>query len=678
MQKSSLLTNSSCVLYLGTIPYNWDVEIIKSVVCGSGPVVDVRCMMDNASKNKGFCFVEYATPLDAQRALRLLSQIKIEGRKKLRIEISKEGLRNPTPGAKPELQLNRNYLPSNVILPPEMLMNNPQPQPQQNQQQQQQQPQQQLPLQQQQQQQFIQRSLLNQNPQSQQQQPQFNSPNDLIAAVSSSPQLQQIVTQLISNGMDINQITTVIQQFTSNNGVKNPLQPQSQPPQQQQQFMGNNQFQPIPTNTVNPNNQQHNENNPIGGIILPQQDNTTQLNHNQQPQQGNLGIPHHLMNASQYLAMNPQQHFLQQQQQQMHGQIPQQQQPQQIPPISTSPLAIKDKVSETLSTIAPGVLIELLTELKITLNGPQPNAGKAAQILHENPKLAVAAGQALLLMGIIDMDSINKTLNDISTTSPTDVASQQQTQTQRTSVSPSSLASTSSTSNTSNALPLHSDSNPNNLQQMQQQQQLIDNFNPLASNNIAIATNPNTISNTQTPINNNISNNSTFIHQPIPRNSANNINNSNNNNDNLSSSSTPNSLNSTSSPITTVTPPINGLPSSSSSATSLASNNQHNNMQQIPMNTQQQQQQLPLQQQPIQQQQQSQQQLNDKNIAQYSSQVINPDWIGLSPNTISKLQTISNNEASLIVQVLKLSNQQIDNLPENEKRMAIQIRNQYL
>lgn len=675
MQKSSLLTNSSCVLYLGTIPYNWDVEIIKSVVCGSGPVVDVRCMMDNASKNKGFCFVEYATPLDAQRALRLLSQIKIEGRKKLRIEISKEGLRNPTPGAKPELQLNRNYLPSNVILPPEMLMNNPQPQPQQNQQPQQQQPQQQLPIQQQQQQQFIQRSLLNQNPQSQQQQPQFNSPNDLIAAVSSSPQLQQIVTQLISNGMDINQITTVIQQFTSNNGVKNPLQPQPQPPQQQQQFMGNNQFQPIPTNTVNPNNQQHNENNPIGGIILPQQDNTTQLNHNQQPQQGNLGIPHHLMNASQYLAVNPQQqHFLQQQQQQMHGQIPQQ-----IPPISTSPLAIKDKVSETLSTIAPGVLIELLTELKITLNGPQPNAGKAAQILHENPKLAVAAGQALLLMGIIDMDSIHKTLNDISTTSPTDVASQQQTQTQRTSVSPSSLTSSSSTSNTSNALPLHSDSNPNNLQQMQQQQQqqqLIDNFNPLASNNIAIATNPNTISNTQTPINNNISNNSTFIHQPIPRNSANNINNSNNNNDNLSSSSTPNSLNSTSSPITTVTPPINGLPSSSSSATSLASNNQHNNMQQIPMNAQQQQQ-LPLQQQPV-QQQQSQQQLNDKNIAQYSSQVINPDWIGLSPNTISKLQTISNNEASLIVQVLKLSNQQIDNLPENEKRMAIQIRNQYL
>ena len=97
-------------------------------------------------------------------------------------------------------------------------------------------------------------------------------------------------------------------------------------------------------------------------------------------------------------------------------------------------------------------------------------------------------------------------------------------------------------------------------------------------------------------------------------------------------------------------------------------------MQQIPMNSQlqQQQQQLPL------QQQQAQQQLNDKNIAQYSSQVINPDWIGLSPNTISKLQTISNNEASLIVQVLKLSNQQIDNLPENEKRMAIQIRNQYL
>ena len=82
------MSNSSCVLYVGAIPYNWDVEVIKSVVSGSGPIVDVRCMMDNASKNKGFCFVEYLSPLDALNALTILSKLKIEGRKKLRIELS--------------------------------------------------------------------------------------------------------------------------------------------------------------------------------------------------------------------------------------------------------------------------------------------------------------------------------------------------------------------------------------------------------------------------------------------------------------------------------------------------------------------------------------------------------------------------------------------------------------
>ena len=45
-------------------------------------------------ENKGFCFVEYKTVQDAQRALPLLQQVVIyqNGRnKKLRVELSKEG-----------------------------------------------------------------------------------------------------------------------------------------------------------------------------------------------------------------------------------------------------------------------------------------------------------------------------------------------------------------------------------------------------------------------------------------------------------------------------------------------------------------------------------------------------------------------------------------------------------
>ncbi|CDK27709.1 unnamed protein product [Kuraishia capsulata CBS 1993] len=192
--------NTSCVLYIGAIPYNWDVEVIKAVVCGSGPIVDVRCMMDSPGKNKGFCFVEYATPDDAQRALRLLSQVKIEGRKKLRIELSKEGLRNPSPvGTKPELLLSRNFLPPNVVIPNEM-MNGLSHQP---------------------------TSFdFNSNGNAYAHQPSQLSQPDLLQQISSSPQLQRMVQQMLSQGMDMNQVSNVIQQYLSK-GSQFP-----QPPQQ--------------------------------------------------------------------------------------------------------------------------------------------------------------------------------------------------------------------------------------------------------------------------------------------------------------------------------------------------------------------------------------------------------------------------------------------------------------
>lgn len=130
MLKKPNALSTSTVLYVGQIPYDWDEGIIKSVVCGSGKVVDIRLGFDYAGKNKGFCFVEYQTPQDAQMGMHLLSQVKLTqpgGQyKKLRIELSKEGLRsNSSPDYKPVINLDRSMLPPYVQLPQEMLANGP-------------------------------------------------------------------------------------------------------------------------------------------------------------------------------------------------------------------------------------------------------------------------------------------------------------------------------------------------------------------------------------------------------------------------------------------------------------------------------------------------------------------------------------------------------------------------
>lgn len=122
----------TAVLYMGQIPYDWDEPIISLVVCGSGKVVEVRVGLDYAGKNKGFCFVEYQTPQDAQFAIPLLSMIKLilpanQGQqpivKKLRIDLLKEPfMRNGVmPVLKPLLQSDRSRLPPYVQIPPEML-----------------------------------------------------------------------------------------------------------------------------------------------------------------------------------------------------------------------------------------------------------------------------------------------------------------------------------------------------------------------------------------------------------------------------------------------------------------------------------------------------------------------------------------------------------------------------
>lgn len=118
---------TSSVLYVGLVPFDWDEETLKSVVCGSGRIVDVRLGFDYAGKNKGFCFIEYASPQEANRGMVLLGQVKIgtPGQKlqfkRLRIELSKEGFRAGASEQKQVLNLARTKVPSNVQLPPEMM-----------------------------------------------------------------------------------------------------------------------------------------------------------------------------------------------------------------------------------------------------------------------------------------------------------------------------------------------------------------------------------------------------------------------------------------------------------------------------------------------------------------------------------------------------------------------------
>lgn len=115
---------NSNILYVGLVPYEWDEETVKSVVCGSGNIVDVRLQYDFQGKNRGYCFVEYQTTRDAQNAAPLLGSIIIHQpnghSRRFKIEGSKEAFKGNSGPPGRVLALNRNNLPKNVQLPPAM------------------------------------------------------------------------------------------------------------------------------------------------------------------------------------------------------------------------------------------------------------------------------------------------------------------------------------------------------------------------------------------------------------------------------------------------------------------------------------------------------------------------------------------------------------------------------
>lgn len=120
MYQANQITSS--VVYIGQIPYEWDEANLRSVICGSGKVVEVRLGFDFIGKNKGFCFIEYQNPSEAAKAIPILSQIKIiqpgsNQLKRLRVESSKEAFKSNMNGGsdtKQVLILDRLLMPPNV------------------------------------------------------------------------------------------------------------------------------------------------------------------------------------------------------------------------------------------------------------------------------------------------------------------------------------------------------------------------------------------------------------------------------------------------------------------------------------------------------------------------------------------------------------------------------------
>lgn len=121
----------SLILYIGLIPFEWSEENLRAVVCGLGNVIDVRLGFDYVGKNKGYAFVEFENPQQAQMAIQLLNKVFLTNpmtgqTKKLRTELSKEPFKSGNMDNKRVIPLNAQHLPPGVQFPPEVLGKYPQ------------------------------------------------------------------------------------------------------------------------------------------------------------------------------------------------------------------------------------------------------------------------------------------------------------------------------------------------------------------------------------------------------------------------------------------------------------------------------------------------------------------------------------------------------------------------
>lgn len=119
------------ILYIGLIPFEWDEENLKAVVCPTGNVIDVRLGFDHVGKNKGYAFIEYENPPQAVKGKELLGQVNITQHgnsliRRLRIELSREGYKAGSTDKRAVLKFQPQRVPPGVQFPQEVLSNYPQ------------------------------------------------------------------------------------------------------------------------------------------------------------------------------------------------------------------------------------------------------------------------------------------------------------------------------------------------------------------------------------------------------------------------------------------------------------------------------------------------------------------------------------------------------------------------
>jgi len=72
----------SSTLFVGSLPYSMGDDDLQKLFAPHGSVVSARVVIDRAmNRSKGFCFVEYETPEEAEAAVKALNGTEVEGRK---------------------------------------------------------------------------------------------------------------------------------------------------------------------------------------------------------------------------------------------------------------------------------------------------------------------------------------------------------------------------------------------------------------------------------------------------------------------------------------------------------------------------------------------------------------------------------------------------------------------
>ncbi|MDP2690853.1 MAG: RNA-binding protein [bacterium] len=89
----------STKLFVGSLPYNTTEDALRRHFAGAGEVASVKIITDRETgRSRGFAFVEYASPEDAQKAVEMFHQQDFEGRSLIVNEARPQEDRGPRGG----------------------------------------------------------------------------------------------------------------------------------------------------------------------------------------------------------------------------------------------------------------------------------------------------------------------------------------------------------------------------------------------------------------------------------------------------------------------------------------------------------------------------------------------------------------------------------------------------